>query len=425
MLRNKKIIGFDSWLGGVDSYQRLVSPLKKIGIKLTLVHISSWGNDVNTDAESWVGNLHTRDIKYYGGRRFERVLDVEKPDAVIFTSTDTFAHRAFNRYCNERNIPTLNLYHGVRSVIDSDDDLGSPKIPLKAYIKNLLSKIGKLLRYTLPVYSLALFKTKATSSEWLRFYSDTFKLAIGRDPAYVKASRDSKTTKCAVYVQSDVGHAMTCYGLEKENIYVVGNPDFNHFGLKHDMIGNWKSDDNSLVKTIMYIETGYSSCGFYYSGTRDFIGHLESTSKSLSQQGYKILVKLKPRQLDSDEVRKALIDAKIEIVENEDFLLRLRKCSGCIAERTSLAILPALIGIPIFLVKYGPLNPVAYGKVLKSYPRSTELYDINAFSKTLRKIREKSNKSELSDWIDANAGPMPFELMPDRVVSILDEMISK
>ena len=129
------------------------------------------------------------------------------------------------------------------------DDLGSPKIPLKAYIKNLLSKIGKLLRYTFPVYSLALFKTKATSSEWLRFYSDTFKLAIGRDPAYVNASRDSKTTKCAVYVQSDVDHAMNCYGLERKDISVVGNPDFNHFGLKHDMMGNWKFDDIGDILT--------------------------------------------------------------------------------------------------------------------------------------------------------------------------------
>ena len=60
-----------------------------------------------------IGEMQVRDVAYYGNKSLLEILDIEKPHAVVFLSNDVFAHRAFNRYCILRNIPTLHLYHGL------------------------------------------------------------------------------------------------------------------------------------------------------------------------------------------------------------------------------------------------------------------------------------------------------------------------
>lgn len=425
MEKKKKIIGFDSWLGGLRSYHILFNELEKESIDFNLVHISSWGNDVDCPLETNINGLNCRDIRFYGNDDFEKILDIEQPDLVVLTSTDTFAHRAMIRYCKKRSIPTLNMYHGIRSVIDAEDFLGSPNIPFLAYLRNIISKIAKLLIHTFPVYIKSLWKTNAGVSDWIRFLTDVLQFAIGRDPAYVKSSQDSSTTKCAVYVDSDIKHAMSCYGFMKEDILVVGNPDFNNFGMNQTYINCWHKPENGNTKSIIYIETGFSSCGFYYSSTQDFINHLLKTSQSLSDQGFSMSLKLKPNQLNEKEILAGLNNSDIKIIDNDSFLENLRSCHGCIAERTSLALLPCLMGVPLFLCKYGSLKNVAYGEVLKSFPKGHELFDIQDLSTSLRSTLLDSNDSNLKEWIDINAGPVPFEEMPKRVVSLMQDMMSE
>jgi len=424
MSNKKKIIGFDSWLGGARSYQILLPALEAECIDMKLVHISSWGNNVSCASESKVGDLICRDISFYGKNNFEGMLDIEKPDVVILTSTDTFAHRAIIRYCAQRSIPTLNLYHGVRSVIDAEDELGSPNIPFLAYIKNISSRLLKLIIHTFPVYMLSLWKTKASFKDWIRFFTDVLHFAIGRDPAYVRASNDSETSKCAVYVDADVKHAMSCYGFQHEDVLVVGNPDFSHFGMQQSLINSWSHPLDTTKKSIMYIETGFSSVGFYFASTQEFIEHLLHTSSSLDEQGFDMLLKMKPGQLNEKEILKGISGSQIKLVGNETFLESLTSCSGCIAERTSLALLPALMGMPLFLAKYGPLEPVAYGSVLKSYPQSSELFDISDLTTVLNQFKSDLDVAIVKEWIDTNSGPVPFEEMPERVVALISSMIT-
>ena len=148
-------------------------------------------------------------------------------------------------------------------------------------------------------------KTKATRKDWGRFISDIFQLATGANP-FRKASDDAKTRKCAVYVQADVEHAVRCYGFMKEDVFVVGNPDFSQFCLDQSMIGKWvmpTTDD----KSIMYIECGFSSVGLFFSSEQDFAAHLISTSKALAAQGYKMRLKLKPHQANIHLIEQSLL----------------------------------------------------------------------------------------------------------------------
>ncbi len=94
-------------------------------------------------------------------------------------------------------------------------------------------------QHTFPCYIKALIKTKATWQDWHRFLLDIFNMATGRNP-FRKAATDAKTSKCWVYVQADIEHAMRCYGFKKDEVFVVGNPDFLKFGMdEHDrQLGN-------------------------------------------------------------------------------------------------------------------------------------------------------------------------------------------
>ena len=418
-----KIIAFDSWTGGSNHFRRLLPALAERKMELLLVHIASWGNEPNCPKEQQIGDLIMRDISYYGGDSFERVLDIEQPDAVLLLSTDTFAHRAFIRYCTQRSIPSLNLYHGLVNVQDTEDESDGYSTSRKAYVIYVVSKLGKLFRHTFPCYIKSLIKTNGNLKDWVRFIDDIFSMARGLPSK--RAAKDTKTDKCAVYVNADVEHAMRFYGFIKEDVVVVGNPDFLHFGLNQEMIGNWVIPSKDIDKTIMYIETGYSSVGLFYSGTQDFSDHLITTSYSLLQQGYRLCVKLKPHQANIQLIEKNLQKSGIELITNEQFLTKLMDCSACIVEASTLAMLPTLVGMHSLLANYGKLKVLPFGKVLTSYPRSYMLREISDVAKILLKDQQTFDKDEIKAWIDLNVGPLPPDKMPNRVVDILAEMISK
>jgi len=422
MRSNKlKLVGFDSWLGGCNHFQRLIPALNDARIDFTLVHISSWGNDTQCEEEDKIGDVTVRDISFYGNS-LEKVLDVEKPDAVIFLSTDTFAHRAFNRYCIMNSIPTLNLYHGILGVLDTLNKQSMPKVSPRALVANICSKLPKLFRYTFPVYISALLRTNATLKDWTKFLTDCFRLAIGSSLWFGRAANDAKTTRCAVYVQNDVEHAIQYYGFEKKQITVVGNPDIVNFGLDRNMLNSWVNNSGSKKK-VMYIECGFSSLGLVYDGTDGFVKHLISTSEALRRQGFTMQLKLKPNQLNTKKIEKRLSDTGIELISNHEFLSSLMNCDGCIVETTSLAIMPALLGMPIMLGGYGVLQSTVFGGVLTSYPRAYRLPNIESFSKILLESLRVDVDKEIESWLDLNAGPAPFEAMPKRVVSIIEDLI--
>ena len=270
----KKVIGFDSWTGGAHYFARLIPAFKARGLDLQLVHLGSWGNEPGCPHECQMGELLVRDIAFYGGDSLETILDIEQPVAVILLSTDTFAHRAFIRYCDQKSIPTLNLYHGLVELTDSVSESTAYTVSWSAHVRYVFSRLGKLLQHTFPCYIKALLKTKASLKDWSRFCSDIFHMAKN-DHFFRHAAADAKTTKCAVYVQADVEHAMRFYGFMQEEVFAVGNPDLLKFGLEEGMIGNWVQPA-TVDSSIMYIETGFSSVGLFFSSEQDFAIFKES-----------------------------------------------------------------------------------------------------------------------------------------------------
>lgn len=416
-----KVIAFDSWVGGVFNIERLVLAFKFCGLELLLIHVGSWGHDKNRKIEEHCGTLHVRDILYYKGLSFRDIIEHERPVAVLFLSTQAFAHQAFNRYCKGFGIPTLHLYHGIVCVqAATSNELGRPNI--SRYITLICSRIVKNCVHTGPVYIKALWQTKASLKDWLWFVNEIWCKIVGR--YLIVAAPDTSTTACCVYTEADMQHAANRYRLPLKAVFSVGNPDLVRFGLSQEKIGEGLLRLHPRVNNVLYIETALFEAGMVFSSVNDYIRHILETKRSLDDQGFKLIVKLHPASCRT-ELPKLLQQSGVQLCSNEEFVVLLEMVSAVIVEPSSAALVPALYGLPLFLACYGKLSLQKYGEVLMTYPRARKLDAIDSFSILLESILQQTNLNETYAWINKNSGPMPAENMPQRVANVIMSLIEQ
>jgi len=392
-------------------------------MSLKLVHIGSWGNDPGRPQREMLGDLPVCDITAYPHGSFEEVLDLEKPDAVIMLSTATFAHRAFLRYCKQRLIPTLHLYHGLMSVQITDDHRGSVKINKLAHLRYALGRARKLITKTFPFYLTALIKTQAKSREWFRFVYDVSKLASGFPIWQPNVAEDAKTTKCAVFTEADREHAHRVYRLALDDIQAVGNPDLISFGFDREMLGSYAPPAAANpTREVIYIDTGLVMQALVFQDLEMFARHLCRTARAMHDQGFKMALRAHPAH-DQKALQKFLSGSGIDMIGKEEFVARLRQCAACIVEISSVTVIPALMGIPLLYANYDALSQLRFGPVLTSYPRGHILTDLSQVSAILHRQWKYDDARALSEWISANSGPLPAQQMPQRVAKLVDAMI--
>jgi hypothetical protein len=419
-----KLLAFDSWTGGAHHIESLVDPLAARGIEVKLVHLGSWGNDSRRAKEDRIGRLRVHDISFYGSNSLERVLDIEKPDAVILLSTATFAHRAFLRHAHARGIPSLHQYHSLMSVQVTEDEHGSVKVNKLAYARLVFSMLHKLATKTFPCYIGALLKTGATAADWRRMLTDTVKLATGKPIWQPNVAADARTTKCAVYVGADREHATRVYGLAPRDVVAVGNPDLMRFGIRAEHMCAGALPRAAPARKIMYIDTGLVTFGLTFRDVPAFVQHLRFTAESLKEQGFEMCFKPHPAH-DRPGLERLLAGSGIEVLGNDRFLPMLLECAACIAEVSSITLVPAIIGMPMLFANYNELRDLRYGRFLLGYPRGHILKDVREVAEILRRDAESLDLARLREWIDSNGGPLPAERMPERVADLVQEMIDE
>ncbi len=413
-MKNNLVIGFDSWVGGVNNFVRLHSAFKKAGLDLQLLHIGSWGGDMGRPKEETIGELRVRDISYYQGKNLSEILDVESPSAVLFLSNDVFAHRALNRYCCSKNIATIHLYHGLVEI----QSVSGNKIYKANFLAQLffvLKRLPKAFVRIWPLYVHALFKTNANFEDWKRFALDIINLTIGK---YISvAAQDSRTNACAVYVEADVGHAMKKYGYSRADVHVVGNPDLSKFKLTDQMLGIANSTARVPNNEVVYIDTGLIYAGMVFSGPADFLLHLTDLAKTLATQGLQLAIKLHPDHHRTNFPSEITAQG-IRVVQDVDFVDSLVKCRAAMVEPSTAALIPSLLGLPVLMVAFGKLHEQKYGKILMDYPRGALVTDAADVVSAIARIEQES-KPEVAAWIRTNSGPLPADEMPARVAEIV------
>lgn len=415
----KSILGFDSWTGGAHNFQRLVPAFRERGLDLMLLHIGSWGGDVGRPVEEQIGELYVRDVSYYGGMNLPAILNMENPAAVLFLSNDVFVHRAINRYCGLKGIPTIHLYHGLVEIQSTQNERMYKVNPLNQLLY-VLRRIPKAICKVWPLYALAMHKSKAGLRDWSRFGSDILNMTLGK---YIEvAARDSRTTACAVYTQADVRHAMHKYGYPEMDVHIVGNPDLSKFNLNDQMLAGSLSPARQYNDEIVYVDTGLIYAGMVFSGPADYLLHLIDLAKVLKNKGLKLAIKLHPDHFRTD-LPNQITNQGIRVIADSEFVTSLLKCRASIVEPSTAALIPALLGVPVLLASFGKLKNQKYGKVLMEYPRSALLTTADEIVDVITNI-EKHCIFHIPAWIEKNAGPLPAHQMPDRVASIIKTLIS-
>lgn len=417
-MRKIKVLGFDGWTQGVHHYTRLLGAFAERNIELSLVHLGSWGDEPGRIKAEEINGMSVRDISFFKGLDLDEILETEQPDLVLFLSTETFAHRAFQRYCQKSGIPTIYLYHGMCSVFHVDGKTEILRSSLFGRVRFVFNQAKKSILHTFPAYARSLWKTSASMGEWVRFGSDIL-CRIRSKTIFVPAD-DAIPTKCCVFISADIKDAVMRFRFERNDVAVVGNPDLIAFGISATDIGSLLAEDMSKNDTVMYIDAGLASLGLNFNSVTEYANYLIDIDRQLKIMQRRLIVKIKPHPPTYKATLTKLLGKEgIFVVDNKDFLNRLKRCCACISEPSTLGLIPALLGMRVFLAKCGALSCLLYGTVFTSYPRAEYLEDIRQINELLLAPRSACEPHRVSSWINENSGPMPAEEMPMRVAQVV------
>lgn len=416
-----RVLGFDGWTMGSHHYSRLLSAFSECGIDFVLVHLGSWGDEIGRPKEEIIDGMLVRDIAYYGQCSFDHILETERPDVVLFLSTETFLHQAFQRYCFAKSIPTLHLFHGLLGVVPHVVGVTVYKISPLRQLMYVLERVGKFVRRTVWVYSRSLIKTRGTFADWCKFAQDVTNRIKG--VSVVIPARDSRATRCCVYTKADYVTTEVKWKYESGEVVAVGNPDLGRFGLDEKLLGSAIRSSAVPDRRIVYIDSGISSHGTNFSSDREYVSYLQNCARSLRERNYNLCVKLKPHPSSRFEfLRDQLMRDGITVLENDEYVPALVSSSGCIAEPSTASLIPCLLGLPVFLARVGKLNTLLYGDVFDKYPRAMYLGSWEDIPDHILPIPEAVTARATDAWIADNAGPMPAADMPKRVARVVLEL---
>lgn len=421
-----KVMGFDGWTAGSKHFTRLLEAFNRNGIDLFLVHLGSWGEDKNRPPSETINGMEVRDIKYYTQQNLRFVLDAEKPDAVLFLSTETFLHRAMLRYCRQRGIPTIHLTHGVINTAEIEQEIGDAfEVNYRSLLPYLLTRAKKFFRRTFFVYSASLLRTGASIAEWKRFFYDASVLARGK--FIQKPARDSMADMFCVYIPADRYTGFFKWGYSPDAMPVVGNPDLAVVNMTEKDLGSFQIHSDSHHRTIVYIDAGISSHATNFASDHHYVKYLIHCSQEVAKMGFQLQVKLKPHPDSRYQYLKNKLEAKgISLIDNSELLSSLHSARCCIIEPSTMSLLPCLIGMPVFLNKIGPLASVKFSAVFQSYPRGRYLNDYSSIETGLTQLHEQFHDSaKLFEWIRENSGPLPSHEMPQRVAKAVLELVKR
>ena len=85
------------------------------------------------------------------------------------------------------------------------------------------------------------------------------------------------------------------------------------------------------------------------------------------------------------------------------------------------------MGIPLGLAKFGRLVSHHFGEIFLKYPRSRVLRHLDDLDAWLEEpvSQQVEHRLELGRWVDNNLGPRPLDQMPERVVAVIDALVTR
>jgi hypothetical protein len=350
----KKILYFDYWTVGIMNFKFIDQYLKSAGYETLLVHLGSWRQRSSKESELLYG-IECRDIRYYKTNLIWKVMEREKPDAVVMLNASFITDRSLILCAKRLGIKVIYLMHGAltreefipESIKSVNENLKNKKI--KRAVKHLrgtvvnylysLFKFDKSILFTKHPYKV-LWKTFSDPGTYLHFPPPAFDLCPDLALVYTKANQDFYALK-----------------FPKAEIVVIGNPDLDNFFQNIDTLGDDRSEFLSQLHIsldkpyVVYIDEGLVEDRIWSNEYRSaFLTQIRDTCVAA---GYQLVIKLHPRTARGENRQSIDMLENVTVVDRVNFPKLIYFSHKCISHYSTTLVYPMLLQKPILLPRWG------------------------------------------------------------------------
>lgn len=262
--------------------------LKKLkpDVEAKLVFTESWRGGKKSHKEEFP-DFNAYDISCYGTNSLYKVIRKERPDIVLTLNNYFLLDKAINVFCRKLHVPVVYLSHGKLSGREVARSLPSYKRSAK--------KPPKINRDNFYILSNYLKSTILAGKPW-RFIKSFWALATkpGTMLSTSSYTDELQVDKNLVYFNSCKDVMVKERGFPSENIYVIGNPEFDSF--INAPVRDLKIVSPVLAESpsyILYLEDGMIQSGIL--SREQWVDHMKDVNRAAKKSGRKLAIKFHPR----------------------------------------------------------------------------------------------------------------------------------
>ena len=403
----KKVLAIDLDYSSKHRFISLYPTFKQNNFELKVIYDDKYF----FEKEKIIEGLLIKNISSYPSKDFLKILRIEKPDLVLVLNMNLLKLRSLNRCCKFLGIPIILLEHAVTSVsgMTNSKRFDAKRALLKRYQRIINGELIKdyflFIRY--------FFYTKASLGDWISLLIESLGKLIGRD---IK-TKDWIYDAYCVFLESDKNKLIHQYqnSIDKKKVFVVGNYDLNYFNMDFKNFNSF--DCKTKSRNILYIDSDCVERTFYKNSDLYF-KYIKNINHVIRERGFKLFIKLHPNSL-AKGLDHHLNKLNIKSLKEVDLIPFINKSKYVISEPSGLSALVCLTGITILTPILKPFNPKRYGLIIDKYPNRINFSSYTELENIIKNGIQKSNKNEISKWINEFAGPLPPSDFPKRVLDVI------
>lgn len=360
----KKLLYFDYWPFGVHQFNHIHKRIVQNNIEVKLVHLASWNNPKTPIHEVAGDGIQTYDISYYGTNFIHRVLESEKPDAVLALNAFLLPDRALFMSCQCLGIKSIYMMHGV---LPSEESMKGWAERTNTQYKEKRTKVAwKYLKNHIPNYFYSGLKKNPLFALMASPYSLLLKtfLQPGNYMLIPPPSSELIPDLALVYSKKYCKYFTEKRGFSENKVKIVGDPNLDSIfnsSAHHQSRTDYLNSNNisTHLPLATYIEDAFVEAN-YDGWTQDSrVAHFKEIEECCCESGYHLVIKLHPTTARSLNV-KAFGELRHSSVIEKTNLNQLIEFSDiCIGHISTAINLPIVLDKPILIPRWGISKNIA------------------------------------------------------------------
>jgi hypothetical protein len=350
-MNNKKILYFDYWTIGLHNFKLFDHHLKANGFDTKLFHIGSWRN--KTPDFQVIQNIPCCDIRHYKTNLIHKVLERERPQALVMLNSTHITDRSVILSCRKLGIETIYLAHGT--LMQEDDK--NIAVVNQSFKGTKVRRALKHIKGTLINFLYSSFKYDWKNVFRLHAYKVIFESFFS--PAtylfFPPPSFDLRPDLTLVYGENDAQFFKDRQ--DKARIKIVGNPELDSYFLNLNSLASNREEflsENKIPLSkpyVIYVEEGTVEDKLWTN--EDRLHFVKEIYEACERQGRHLVIKLHPRTFNGPHYASFLALDKITILTKTNIPKLVFFADRCISHYSTVLIYPMLLNKPILVPRWG------------------------------------------------------------------------